>query len=99
MPKPIAGPDTEFISAWLHQLGLGAYLRTFLDNDIDAAVLSRLTSADLEELGVSSVGHRRRLLDAIGRLAAAENLSAEPGHRPVSTLPLPVGARPVVVAE
>ena len=96
MTKPIAGPDVEFVGAWLHQLGLGAYAGTFLDNHVDATVLSHLTSADLEELGVSSVGHRRRLLDAIGRLAAAESLPVELGNKPA----LPVsGARPVVVAE
>ena len=34
----------------------------------DREVLHRLTGEDLRELGVASVGHRRRLLDAIGAL-------------------------------
>src|ERR1700730_9372250 len=79
MTKPVAGPDVEFVDAWLRQLGLGAYVRTFLDNHIDASVLPHLTGADLAELGISSIGHRRRLLDAIGRLAAAESRSVESG--------------------
>src|SRR5581483_7129012 len=79
MTKPIAGPNVEFVDAWLRQLGLGAYVRTFVDNHIDATVLPHLTGADLAELGISSVGHRRRLLDAIGRLAAAESRSIESG--------------------
>lgn len=99
MAKPISSPDVEFVSAWLHQLGLGAYLRTFLDNHVDATVLSHLTGADLEELGVSSVGHRRRLLDAIGRLAAAESLPVEFGHKPAPVPPFSTGTRPVVIAE
>ncbi len=98
MAKPIAGPDMEFVSGWLRQLGLGAYLRTFADNHIDASVLPHLTNTDLAELGVSSVGHRRRLLDAIGRLAAAENLAVEPGHKPASA-PSSANPRPVVIAE
>jgi hypothetical protein len=40
----------------------------FCDNDIDGEVLRQLTSEDLRELGVRSVGHRRRLLDAIAAL-------------------------------
>ncbi len=53
------------IAAWLEGLGLGRYARTFRDNDVDAEVLPRLTADDLIGLGVASVGHRRKLLDAI----------------------------------
>src|ERR1700743_3316487 len=100
MPKPISGADMEFVGAWLHQLGLGAYFRTFLDNHIDAGLLPHLTSTDLAELGVSSIGHRRRLLDAIGRPAAAGgSLPAEGGHRPAAAPPLSLPARPIAIAE
>src|ERR1700761_2545255 len=98
MAKPISGADMEFVGAWLHQLGLGAYFRTFVDNHIDASLLPHLTNTDLAELGVSSVGHRRRLLDAIGRLAAAENLAVDGGHKPASAPPAN-NARPVVIVE
>jgi class 3 adenylate cyclase/predicted ATPase len=43
-------------------LGLGQYEQAFRDNDIDADVLPELTKADLERLGVASLGHRKRLL-------------------------------------
>src|SRR5215813_13683918 len=89
MVKPLSGSDTEFISTWLHQLGLGAYLTTFLDNHVDATVLPQLTGADLAELGVSSVGHRRRLFDAIGKLAAAEQRPAELDNKPVPSVAHP----------
>ena len=50
------------ISAWLHSLGMRRYEEAFRANEIDAGVLLTLTSKDL---GVTLVGHRRRLLDAI----------------------------------
>ncbi len=53
------------IGAWLKELGLGQYASAFADNDIDFAVLAQLTDADLKELGVSSFGHRKRLLAEI----------------------------------
>jgi class 3 adenylate cyclase/predicted ATPase len=60
------------IAAWLRQLGLEQYAKAFRDNAIDADLLPKLTANDLMELGVSLVGHRRRLLDAIALLAETE---------------------------
>jgi class 3 adenylate cyclase/predicted ATPase len=56
------------IAAWLHGLGLQRYEQAFCDNAIDAAVLPELTAEDLKDLGVSLVGHRRKLLAAIAAL-------------------------------
>ena len=53
------------ITDWLRKLGLEQYAPAFLDNAIDSKVLPRLTAEDLKDLGVTMVGHRRRLLDAI----------------------------------
>ena len=53
------------IVAWLRALGLEQYERAFVANDIDLELSPRLTAADLEAIGVTSVGHRRRLLDGI----------------------------------
>jgi class 3 adenylate cyclase/predicted ATPase len=58
------------VAEWLRGLGLEQYAPAFRDNDIDGEVLRRLTSEDLRELGVRSIGHRRRLLDAIAALGA-----------------------------
>ena len=44
------------------QLGLQQYAQLFRDNDIDGEILCGMTAEDLKELGVSSFGHRRRLL-------------------------------------
>jgi hypothetical protein len=56
------------IVVWLRSLGLGKYEALFRENDIDDTVLLTLTAEDLKELGVTSFGHRRKLLDAIAAL-------------------------------
>jgi class 3 adenylate cyclase len=66
------------IGQWLRGLGLQSYEQTFRDNGIDRDVLPRLTADDLKEVGVLAVGHRRKILDAIGRLAATASAD-EPG--------------------
>jgi len=57
------------ITDWLRKLGLEQYAPAFRDNAIDSKVLPRLTAEDLKDLGVTMVGHRRRLLDAIAALS------------------------------
>jgi class 3 adenylate cyclase len=66
------------LGAWLRGLGLGQYEAAFGENDVDAAVLPSLTAEDLKEIGVASVGHRRRLLDAIAALRDAPSPAAPP---------------------
>ncbi len=48
------------IIAWLHSLGLERYAAAFRANDIDLHILPQLTAEDLTDLGVVSVGHRRK---------------------------------------
>ena len=64
------------LAEWLRGLGLEQYEDAFRDNEIDWKVLPSLTADDLKEIGVVPVGHRRRLLDAIAALGAAEATSA-----------------------
>ena len=71
------------VTEWLRGLGLDQYLTAFRANDIDEEVLRRLTGEDLRELGVTSIGHRRRLLDAIAALGMAE-ASAAPTPVPIA---------------
>jgi hypothetical protein len=61
------------IGEWLRGLGLSQYEAAFCGNDIDAEVLPDLTAEDLVVLGITSIGHRRKLLSAIAAL------KAEPG--------------------
>ena len=60
------------VAAWLRDLGLERYVSAFRDNDINTEVLPKLTAEDLISIGVTSVGHRRKLLDAIATLSASE---------------------------
>ena len=68
------------IVVWLRSLGLGKYEAAFRENEIDETVLPSLTAEDLKDLGVSIVGHRRKILDAIAALrndASAKAPSAD----------------------
>jgi class 3 adenylate cyclase len=58
------------LPAWLAEMGLAAYAPAFIENHIDLELLASLTGDDLREVGVVSVGHRKRLLEAIARLSA-----------------------------
>ena len=53
------------VGSWLRNLGLERYEPAFRQNDIDSQVLPKLTAKDLKDLGIASVGDRRRLLEAI----------------------------------
>ena len=63
------------IADWLEKLGLGQYAQRFAENDIDFDILSDLTDQDLEKIGVTSLGHRRKLLRAIGNLKGVEQIT------------------------
>ena len=64
------------VGGWLRSLGLDQYEANFRENKIDADLLPRLTADDLKDIGVSAVGDRRRLLDAIAALAGATPVEA-----------------------
>src|SRR5262249_15592448 len=52
-------------------IGLAQYAEIFRANDIDGELLGRLTNDDLKDIGVASLGHRKKLLEAIAALTAA----------------------------
>jgi class 3 adenylate cyclase/tetratricopeptide (TPR) repeat protein len=62
--------DAVDIATWLNGLGLSKYETVFRDNAIDLELLPRLTGEDIRDLGITAVGDRRRLIDAIAALAA-----------------------------
>src|ERR1700682_5558050 len=66
---PLGAEDYRMdVGAWLRDLGLERYVPAFRDNEIDERVLPSLTTKDLKDLGVTLVGHRRLLLDAIAAI-------------------------------
>ncbi|TDJ21308.1 MAG: hypothetical protein E2O65_00120, partial [Gammaproteobacteria bacterium] len=64
------------ITRWLEEIGLGEHAESFVENDIDFHLLTRLSTEELKELGLS-VGHRRRFLDAVARLKEAASEGTE----------------------
>lgn len=70
------------VANWLADLGLERYAPAFEQAQIDFDTLAELTVADLREIGVTAVGPRRRLENAIARLRA-ERVPAEPSSAAV----------------
>src|SRR5216684_1008399 len=83
------------VKSWLQQLGLAQYEPAFRDNEVDGDILPDLTAEDLIGLGVTLIGHRRKLLSAIAALGAAASpapaLTAVPASAPPPT-PAPAQA-------
>ncbi len=73
---------TMDVTDWLRGLGLERYAANFVENEVGAELLPKLTAQDLQDLGVAAVGHRRRLLDAI----AAPRGEDQPAGAPPATL-------------
>ena len=76
------------VAVWLRSLGLGKYEAAFRDNEIDETVLPSLTHENLKELGVTALGHRLKLLDAIAALRSDASGKAPPADA-VPTLSAP----------
>jgi hypothetical protein len=55
----------DIVVYWLRSLGLGKYEAAFRENEIDETVLPSLPHETLKGLGVTAIGHRLKLLDAI----------------------------------
>jgi SAM domain (Sterile alpha motif) len=64
------------VAGWLRGLGFGQYETNFRDNKINADLLPRLTNDDLKDIGVSALGDRLQLLDAIAALATQTSSKA-----------------------
>src|SRR5215831_13156016 len=85
------------IEAWLRGLGLEQYVAAFRENNVEADVLLRLTPEDLKDIGVRSVGHRRKLLATTAELRSRSSPTSvesvdEPPHFIEHTLAARAGA-------
>jgi class 3 adenylate cyclase len=67
----------DVVAAWLHGLGLEEYTSAFRVNAVDGEVLRELTADDLKDLGVTLVGHRRKLLAGIAALGKEPSTIAQ----------------------
>jgi class 3 adenylate cyclase len=74
------------IADWLRGLGFEQYIRCFAEDDIESSILRDLSDDDLEKIGVTSLGHRRKLLRAIADFKNIEK-SAPVAARPPAAAP------------
>uniref|UniRef100_UPI00358F5A21 diacylglycerol kinase delta isoform X2 n=3 Tax=Myxine glutinosa TaxID=7769 RepID=UPI00358F5A21 len=65
---PVHQWGTEEVGAWLELLSLSVYREAFEGNDIQGKELLNLERRDLKELGVTKVGHVKRILAGIKEL-------------------------------
>ena len=73
------------VGGWLRRLGLEQYEAAFRENEIDDTVLPTLKAEDLKDLGVTIVGHRRKLLNAIAALPAEATAPMPPSDATLAT--------------
>src|SRR4029078_2605384 len=76
------------VTEWLHSLGLEQYADAFSDNDLDGEVLPEVKADDLIAIGVTSIGHRRKLIAAVAawRSEVAPTAGAGASADPIPTL-------------
>lgn len=79
---------TSDIGQWLKELDLGKYVEVFAENDVDLEVMGELSDTELKELGVS-LGHRKKLLKAIGQPAESPDAAAAPVPVAAAVSPAP----------
>ena len=59
----------KFKSWLLNEVGLPKYYETFIKNDIDRlSIVELVTMKELNEIGITSIGHRMKILDEIAKL-------------------------------
>ncbi|XP_064869069.1 diacylglycerol kinase eta-like isoform X6 [Oncorhynchus nerka] len=68
-PQSVERWGTEEVGVWLEQLSLGEYRDTFTRHDIRGSELLHLERRDLKDLGISKVGHMKRILQGTKDLA------------------------------
>jgi len=60
---------SQKVTSWLEELGLGQYADAFQENELDLDQLVDLSNEDLKDLGVTIMGHRKKLFRAIEALS------------------------------
>lgn len=75
------------IGKWLEELKLGQYATAFAENDVDEDLLFELSDDDLVKLGITSLGHRKRLFKGIEALKPLDEADDRPpaGEPPVAS--------------
>ena len=79
------------VASWLRNLDLERYEPAFREHGVSAEDLCHLTAEDLDGLGVTAIGHRRRLLVAIAALRSEGPSPVEPVRVSSDSLGSPTG--------
>ncbi|GCB72831.1 hypothetical protein scyTo_0002213 [Scyliorhinus torazame] len=64
-PQPVQKWGTDEVASWLELLSLGEYKERFIRHDIRGSELLHLERRDLKDLGITKVGHMKRILQGI----------------------------------
>ena len=92
-PLPDMSPSD--VGSWLSSLSLPQYAAAFTSNNIDGGALSTLSASELQSLGISALGHRKKILKAIDELKATH--TTDPSTAP--TRPPPSLSSSEVICE
>ena len=85
------------VAAWLQELGLGQYAATFEENELELDQLIDLNDEDMKDLGVTVMGHRKKLFRAINAIPALSVPAMEQSSAPA--LPQQSASPPLTDSE
>lgn len=74
------------VTKFLDELGLSQYRQAFLENAVDHDLLPVLSDADLRELGVAALGHRKRILTAAARITETAEVESRAQRRQLTLM-------------
>ncbi|XP_062831675.1 diacylglycerol kinase eta isoform X3 [Anolis carolinensis] len=74
-PQPVQKWGTDEVAAWLDLLSLGEYKEIFISHDIRGSELLHLERRDLKDLGITKVGHMKRILQGIKELERTTSMA------------------------
>ena len=75
---------SKAVTNWLEELGLGQYANKFEENELELDQLVDLSDEDMKDLGVTIMGHRKKLFRAIR--AISEVVPAQTNQRDTKVL-------------
>ncbi|XP_014254872.1 diacylglycerol kinase eta isoform X4 [Cimex lectularius] len=71
MSREVSSWGVQEVGAWLDSIQLGEYAEAFARHDVRGREVITLTRRDLRDLGVTKVGHVKRLLHAVKELQSS----------------------------
>jgi len=73
-------PNLKFnkLNSILKKIGLTQYSKIFMDNELDDTLFNELENQDLKNIGITSLGHRKLLLQAFSQQPTAQTPAVKP---------------------